>query len=108
MNEETTFKAVEPTEACPVTSTEIVDPNSARSIYEEALAESLTSDRDTAKSVISQRIKEIQRLEVLLAKAKADLKNLLAKDVTEIAMTATPNNMLLGDPVRKGRISAIY
>lgn len=78
---------------------EIVDPNSTRSIYEEALAESLTSDREAAKGVIAERIKEIQRLEMLLAKAKAELQKLLAKDVTEIAMTETSRKIFVGGPM---------
>lgn len=84
--------------ACSVTPSEVVDPNSTRGLYEEALAESLTSDRDEAKRLIAGRIQEIQRLEMLLAKAKADLQKLLSKDVTEIAMmnSPVPVNMLTG------------
>ncbi len=66
--------------------TEIVAPDSTRGIYEEALSELATSERDEAKLVIASRIKEVQRLEKCLAKAKADLAKLLQKDVSEIAL----------------------
>ncbi len=65
---------------------EIVAPDSTRGIYEEALSELATSERDEAKLVIASRIKEVQRLEKCLAKAKADLAKLLQKDVSEIAL----------------------
>lgn len=67
-------------------STELVDPNSTRGIYEEALAELCTSERDEAKAVIRSRIKEIQRMRVLLARAEADLAKLMQKTPSEIAM----------------------
>ena len=70
----------------PVTSTEIVAPDSTRGIYEEALAELQTSERDEAKDVIKRRLLEIRRMEVCLEKAKADLAKMLNKDVSEIAM----------------------
>ena len=69
-----------------VTSAEIIDPSSTRGIYEEALAELQTDVRTDAKRVIAERIKEVQRLRVLLAKAEANLAELLKKDVAEIAM----------------------
>jgi hypothetical protein len=74
-------------DACPVAcSTEIVDPNSTRSIYEEALAELNVTERDEAKAVIASRIKEIQRMRTLLARAEADLAKLMEKTPAEIAM----------------------
>jgi hypothetical protein len=42
--------------------------------------------RDEAKAVIQERIREIQHLEVLLAKAKADLQALTQRPAAEIAM----------------------
>jgi hypothetical protein len=65
---------------------EIVAPDSTRGIYEEALAELATSERDIAKRVIAERIREVQRLEICLNKAKADLAKILKKDVAEIAL----------------------
>lgn len=66
--------------------TEIVAPDSTRGIYEEALAELTLSEREEAKQVIASRIKEIQRLRVVLAKAENDLGKLLQKTPAEIAL----------------------
>lgn len=65
---------------------EIIAPDSTRGIYEEALAELNVSERDAAKRVIAERIREVQRLEICLNKAKADLAKILKKDVAEIAL----------------------
>jgi hypothetical protein len=65
---------------------EIVAPDSVRGIYEEALAELTTSERDQAKRVIAERIREVQRLKICLAKAEADLQRLLQKEISEIAL----------------------
>ena len=70
----------------PMSSVEIVAPDSTRGIYEEALSELVVSEREEAKLVIANRIKEVQRLEKCLVKAKADLAKLLQKDVSEIAL----------------------
>jgi hypothetical protein len=70
----------------PMSSVEIVAPDSTRGIYEEALSELVVSEREEAKLVIASRIKEVQRLEKCLIKAKADLAKLLQKDVSEIAL----------------------
>jgi hypothetical protein len=69
-----------------MSSVEIVAPDSTRGIYEEALSELVVSEREEAKLVIASRIKEVQRLEKCLIKAKADLAKLLQKDVSEIAL----------------------
>jgi hypothetical protein len=69
-----------------MSSVEIVAPDSTRGIYEEALSELVVSEREEAKLVIANRIKEVQRLEKCLVKAKADLAKLLQKDVSEIAL----------------------
>ena len=76
----------ESTDSNNMTDIQIVDPQSTRGIYEEALAELQTDVRSDAKRVIAERIKEVQRLRVLLAKAEANLAELLKKDVSEIAM----------------------
>jgi hypothetical protein len=65
---------------------EIIAPDSVRGIYEEALAELTTSERDQAKRVIVERIREVQRLKTCLAKAEAELQKLLNKEVSEIAL----------------------
>jgi hypothetical protein len=65
---------------------EIIAPDSTRGIYEEALAELTTSERDQAKRVIAERIREVQRLKICVQKAEADLARLLKKDVSEIAL----------------------
>ena len=70
----------------PMSSVEIVAPDSTRGIYVEALSELVVSEREEAKLVIASRIKEVQRLEKCLIKAKADLAKLLQKDVSEIAL----------------------
>jgi hypothetical protein len=69
-----------------MSSVEIVAPDSTRRIYREALSELVLSEREEAKLVIASRIKEVQRLEKCLIKAKADLAKLLQKDVSEIAL----------------------
>ena len=69
-----------------LTSTEIVVPESARGLYTEALSELETTERDQAKKIIKDRLLEIQRMEVCLQKAKADLAKLLGKEISEIAM----------------------
>jgi hypothetical protein len=73
-------------ESSPLATSEIVAPDSTRGIYEEALSELVISEREEAKLVIASRIKEVQRLEKCLAKAKAELAKLLQKDVSEIAL----------------------
>jgi hypothetical protein len=70
------------------TPTEVVEPGSTRDLYEEVLADRLVSDRDTAKEVIAQRVREVDRLRALLAKAEGALAELLQKDVSEIANLA--------------------
>ena len=65
---------------------EIIAPDSTRGLYEEALAELTTSERDQAKRVIAERIREVQRLKICVQKAEADLARLLKKDVSEIAL----------------------
>jgi hypothetical protein len=57
---------------------------------QEALAEMTSTVRDEAKAVIQERIREIQHLEVLLAKAKADLQALTQRPAAEIAMGSVP------------------
>lgn len=74
------------TEVTTSTATEIVDPNSTRGIYEEALAELCLTEREEAKQIIATRIREIQRLRALVTKAEADLAKLMQKTPAEIAL----------------------
>jgi hypothetical protein len=67
------------------TPTEVVDPDSTRSLYEEALKELNVSDRDAAKTVLAAQIKEVERLKGLLTKAEERLEELLGKTPKEIA-----------------------
>lgn len=69
-----------------ISNIEVVDPDSTRALYEEALADLQADTRTDAKRVIAERIKEIQRLRALLAKAETDLAELLKKDVEEVAL----------------------
>lgn len=66
--------------------TELLSANSTRYLYEEALAELHTSERDEAKEVIKRRLLEIRRMEACLEKAKEDLAAMLGRDISEIAM----------------------
>ena len=79
------------------TPSEVVTPGSTRDLYEEVLTDRLVSDRDAAKALIAERVKEIDRLKGLLAKAEAGLAELLKKDVSEVAAIADS-----GRPLRLG------
>ena len=72
-----------PTVAC---TPEVCTPPEGETLLQEALAEMTSTVRDEAKAVIQERIREIQHLEVLLAKAKADLQALTQRPAAEIAM----------------------
>lgn len=52
----------------------------------EAMSEMDMSDRDQAKKLIQERLREIKRLELLLEKAKADLAKLVQRNVEEMLM----------------------
>ena len=75
---------------------EVVTPGSTRDLYEEALADRLVTDRDAAKALIAERIKEIDRLKALLARAERGLEDLLEKDVTEVAAIADQRSVNTG------------
>jgi hypothetical protein len=68
------------------TSTEIVDPNSTRAIYEEALAESLVTNRDAAKMVILDHVRRVESARLVLQAAETKLAEVLNKTPAEIAM----------------------
>lgn len=69
------------------TSTEIVDPNSTRGIYEEARRESLVTTRDVAKEVILRHVQRVENARMVLQAAEAALAEVLKKTPAEIAMT---------------------
>jgi len=70
----------------PACTPEVCTPTEGETLLQEALAEMTSTVRDEAKAVIQERIREIQHLEVLLAKAKADLQALTQRPAAEIAM----------------------
>jgi hypothetical protein len=72
----------------PITSSEIISPDSTFAIYEEALAETRTIVRDEAKEVIKARIREVEQMRTTLARAETELAKLLKKTPEEIASTA--------------------
>lgn len=55
-------------------------------LLREAMSEMDVSDRDQAKKLIQERLREIKRLELLLEKAKADLAKLMQRNVEEMLM----------------------
>ena len=65
---------------------EVVELTESEQLLVEALTELQTTTRDEAKRVIRERVQEIQRLKTLLAKAEADLAQLLKRSPEEIAM----------------------
>lgn len=79
----------DPASPTTTTSTEIITADATISIYEEALAESRTTIRDEAKSVLAERIREVQATRTLLARQEAELAKLLKKTPEEIAMMKT-------------------
>jgi acyl-CoA reductase-like NAD-dependent aldehyde dehydrogenase len=68
-----------------VQSTLSLSPESQQ-LLDEALAEFESAERNKAKLIIQERLREIRRLEVLLEKAKADLASLVQKGEQEILM----------------------
>lgn len=65
---------------------EVVDLTESEQLLAEALEELQTTSRDEAKAVIRTRVAEIQRLKALLAKAEADLAQLVRRSPEEIAL----------------------
>lgn len=68
---------------------EVVDLTESEQLLAEALEELQTTSRDEAKAVIRTRVAEIQRLKTLLAKAEADLAQLVRRSPEEIAMLSS-------------------
>ena len=55
-------------------------------LLQEAMSELETDEQSQAKKIVKSRLVEIKRLEIMLAKAKADLAELLERDKSEILM----------------------
>ncbi len=55
-------------------------------LLQEAMLELDADEQGKAKKIVKDRLLEIKRLETMLAKAKADLAELLERDQTEILM----------------------
>jgi hypothetical protein len=58
----------------------------SQQLLNEALAEFESAERNKAKSIIQERLREIRRREILQEKAKADLASLVQKGEQEILM----------------------
>lgn len=65
---------------------EVVTLSDSEQLLAEVLEELQTTSRQDAKSVIRERLQEIQRLKTLLAKAESDLAQLIKRSPEEIAM----------------------
>ena len=55
-------------------------------LLQEAMSELETDEQSEAKKIVKSRLVEIKRLEIMLAKAKVDLAELLERDQSEILM----------------------
>lgn len=65
-----------------------IDENSMQAILMDVLSESSKSEREVVKALIAKHVREIQRIENLLAAAKQNLADLMKKDPKEIAHSA--------------------
>lgn len=72
--------------ALKTTFTDLQLPEESNALLQQAMSELEADEAQGAKKVIKDRLLEIKRLEFLLAKAKADLAELLQHDQTEILM----------------------
>jgi hypothetical protein len=72
--------------ALKTTFTDLQLPEESNALLQQAMSELEADEAQGAKKVIKDRLLEIKRLEFLLAKAKADLAELLQRDQTEILM----------------------
>lgn len=78
----------EPTTPSTVSLTEVVDPNSTEALFQDALAETTTTEGDAAKELFRSRILELRRLQDLVACAEADLAKLRSLSPRELAALA--------------------
>lgn len=70
----------------PATDTEVCPLPEGEQLLQECFAELESTTRDEAKALIRLRVQEIARLRALLAKAEADLQQLISRPASEIAM----------------------
>ena len=68
------------------TFTDLELSDDGKALLQEAMSELETDEQGKAKKIVKDRLLEIKRLETMLAKAKADLAELLERDQTEILM----------------------
>ena len=72
--------------ALKTTFTDLELSDDGKLLLQEAMSELETDEQSQAKKIVKSRLVEIKRLETMLAKAKADLAELLKRDQTEILM----------------------
>jgi hypothetical protein len=72
--------------ALKTTFTDLELSDDGKLLLQEAMLELETDEQGKAKKIVKERLLEIKRLETMLAKAKADLAELLERDQTEILM----------------------
>jgi hypothetical protein len=72
--------------ALKTTFTDLELSDDSKALLQEAMLELETDEQSQAKKVIKNRLLEIKRMEIMLAKAKADLAELLERDQSEILM----------------------
>jgi hypothetical protein len=72
--------------ALKTTFTDLELSDDGKLLLQEAMLELETDEQGKAKKIVKDRLLEIKRLETMLAKAKADLAELLERDQTEILM----------------------
>lgn len=74
--------------ALKTTFTDLELSDDGKLLLQEAMLELETDEQGKAKKIVKDRLLEIKRLETMLAKAKADLAELLEHDQSEILMLA--------------------
>jgi hypothetical protein len=72
--------------ALKTTFTDLELSGDGKLLLQEAMLELEADEQDKAKKIVKNRLLEIKRLETMLARAKADLAELLERDQTEILM----------------------
>ena len=74
--------------ALKTTFTDLELSDDGKLLLQEAMLELEADQQGRARRAVKDRLLEIKRLEAMLAKAKADLAELLERDQTEILMLA--------------------
>lgn len=70
------------------TETEVIAPDSTEAIYQDALAETTTTESDAARALLRDQILEVRRLQDLLDRAEQYLTQLRAMSPRELAAKA--------------------